>query len=165
MLIPSRPLTPVEADASLSPSLKSEATTINFTTVVTSPKSAAEKAARVAQELKALIGAQTRHAQLQAVQAAAAHQTAAVEEHKNSAKQLETAYMHKVEEAAVLRRECAKLQEMIATMKLSGSAGQAQVQIAQHDSPESTEALSDVQVKLICGVARRRKELLDHASN
>jgi hypothetical protein len=169
MLIPSRPFTPVEADASLPPSLKSEATTINFTTVATSPKSAAEKAARVAQELKALIGAQTRHAQLQAVQAAAAQQNAADEEHKKSTKYMETAYMHKVEEAAVLRRECTKLQETIAALKLNsiGSAGQAQAQTAQRDSPVPSEALQNAfQVKSygIAVLHAARREPLLHTS-
>jgi hypothetical protein len=117
----------------------------------------------MAQEMKALIGAQTRHAQTLAVQAAAAsakqaaaaqqsasaQQTAADEELKKSAKVLEVAYMHKVEETVVLRRECAKLQEIIGALKdsVGGFAGQSQDTFC--DSTERIEALRvDLQVKL-----------------
>ena len=94
------------------------------TPLFASPKSnsaaeAAGKAARMALELKALIDHQTQHARFQAVQAAATQQIAAGLEHEKSKKILETAYMHKVEEAAVLRRECAKLQETIGALKLN----------------------------------------------
>jgi hypothetical protein len=143
-LIPSRQLTPVEASSSAS--LKSESP------LVESPKStaateAAEKAARMTRQMKANISAQARLSQFQAVQAAAVQKPVADTEHKNSTKVLESAYMNKVEEAAVLRRECLKLQEMIGTLQLNINipAGNSQTEICELS--EQTEAASiDFQV-------------------
>jgi hypothetical protein len=142
MSIPSPVLTPVVAkDYSIFPSSRSEVS------VVKSPKSAAaseaaEKAARMAQEMKNVIGAQMKQSRLQAVQSAAAIQTAAEAEYKKTTKVLESAYTHKVEEAAVLRRECAKLQETVEALKLS-----------------MTKSASDLQNEL--GHTRHEKELIE----
>jgi hypothetical protein len=164
---------PVDTEASRSPPLKSELS------LATSPKSAsatgaAEKAARMAHEMKALIGAQTRHAQTLAVQAAAAsakqaaaaqqtasaQQTAAGEELKKSAKVLEVAYMHKVEETVVLRRECAKLQEIIGALKDSAGGFSGQSQDAFCDSTERIEARRvDTQVKPASKFCVRAKQV------
>lgn len=146
-LIPSRQVTPVEA--AFSASNKSESP------LVASPKStaatdAAEKAARMAHSMKANIGAQARLSQFQAVQAAAVQKTVADTEHKNSTKVLESAYMHKVEEAAVLRRECLKLQEMIGTLQLNMNLPAGSSQNDVRESSEQTEAEPvDVQVNSV----------------
>lgn len=146
-LIPSRQVAPVEA--AFSASLKSESP------LVASPKStaatdAAEKAARMAHSMKANIGAQARLSQFQAVQAAAVQKTVADTEHKNSTKVLESAYMHKVEEAAVLRRECLKLQEMIGTLQLNMNLPAGNSQNDVRESSEQTEAEPvDVQVNSV----------------
>jgi hypothetical protein len=142
MSIPSPVLSPVAAkDHSFFPSSRSEVS------VAKSPKSAAaseaaEKAARMAQEMKNVIGAQMKQSRLQAVQSAAAIQTAAEAEYKKTTRVLESAYTHKVEEAAVLRRECAKLQETVEALKLS-----------------MTKSASDLQNEL--GHTRHEKELIE----
>jgi hypothetical protein len=79
---------------------------------------AAGKAGQLAQEMKNALDVQKKHARYQAVQAAAAQQNAAHEEHILAKKIMEAAYDAKVEEAAVLRRECAKLQETIDSLRL-----------------------------------------------
>ena len=79
---------------------------------------AAGKAVQLAQEMKNVLDVQKKHARYQAVQAAAAQQNAAHEEHILAKKIMEAAYDAKVEEAAVLRRECAKLQETIDSLRL-----------------------------------------------
>ena len=153
MSIPSPVLTPVVAkDDSIFPSSRSEVS------VVKSPKSAAaseaaEKAARMAQEMKNVIGAQMKHSRLQAVQSAAAVQTAAEAEYKKTTRVLESAYTHKVEEAAVLRRECAKLQETVEALKLgmtkSASDLQNELGHARHESLDQAQVLEvDVQVNI-----------------
>jgi hypothetical protein len=117
------------------------------TPLFASPKSnlaaeAAGKAARMAQELKALIDNQAQHARFQAVQAAATQQIAAGLEHEKSKKNLETAYMHKVEEAAVLRRECAKLQETIGALKLNLGGPTVQLPKDREGSSQHEDASS-----------------------
>jgi hypothetical protein len=104
----------------------------------------------MAHSMKANIGAQARLSQFQAVQAAAVQKTVADTEHKNSTKVLESAYMHKVEEAAVLRRECLKLQEMIGTLQLNMNLPAEKTQNDVRESSEQTEAEPvDVQVNSI----------------
>ena len=68
--------------------------------------------------MKNSLGVQKQHARYQAVQAAAAAQSAAQAQHDIAKKIMEAAYDSKVEEAAVLRRECAKMQETIESLKL-----------------------------------------------
>jgi hypothetical protein len=126
----------------------------------TTAAEAAEKASRMAMEFKALIGTQAQLARFQAVQAASSQKIGAEAEHEKNQKALESAYMRKVEEAAVLRRECANLQEIVGALKLNlrGAVGQlpAEKETSAQDggrlnSHNFSNRLDDgIQVHLIC---------------
>ena len=80
-------------------------------------------------------------------------QTAAEAEYKKTTRVLESAYTHKVEEAAVLRRECAKLQETVEALKLgmtkSASDLQNELGHARRESLDQAQVLEvDVQVNI-----------------
>jgi hypothetical protein len=105
--ISNRALIPAEVDAlHFSPQINAAAA------------EAAGKAGQLAQEMKNSLGVQKQHARYQAVQAAAAAQSAAQAQHDIAKKIMEAAYDSKVEEAAVLRRDCAKMQEIIESLKV-----------------------------------------------
>jgi hypothetical protein len=109
---------------------------------------AAETAARMAQELKTSIVTQAQHARFQAVQAAASQQIVAGMEHGRPQKALESAYMNKVEEASILRKEYENSQENIGASNLNLSSSIRQSP-AENEMPSQDDVLPSFQKEII----------------
>jgi hypothetical protein len=93
----------LETMASIRITSPKEATsTPSYSPKPTAAAEAAEKAARITQQMKAAIGAQSQQARVQAVQAAAAQQNAAEVEQNKSTKILEAAYDSNLEKNALV---------------------------------------------------------------